>query len=60
MRHIGRDDLFANGASGLSQRGVSVFAASLISVFVILMLRVVAEWLREKTQGKPRPATVAA
>jgi hydrophobic/amphiphilic exporter-1 (mainly G- bacteria), HAE1 family len=54
--------VLAEGASELSRRAVNtgVFAgmivASLIGIFLIPMLYVVFEWLREKVHGRPRVA----
>jgi multidrug efflux pump subunit AcrB len=55
--------VIAEGASELGGRAVStgVFAgmltASLIGIFLIPMLYVIFEWLREKVHGRPQVAS---
>jgi multidrug efflux pump subunit AcrB len=58
--------VIAEGAGMLSRRGVGtavfggMLAAALVGIFLIPLLYVVFQWMREKVKGKPRaPATVA-
>jgi multidrug efflux pump subunit AcrB len=58
--------VIAEGAGMLSRRGVGtavfggMLAAALVGIFLIPLLYVVFQWMREKAKGKPRaPATVA-
>ncbi|RPH69066.1 MAG: hydrophobe/amphiphile efflux-1 family RND transporter, partial [Hyphomicrobiales bacterium] len=57
--------VIAEGAGMLSRRGVGtavfggMLAAALVGIFLIPLLYVVFQWMREKVKGKPRaPATV--
>jgi hypothetical protein len=57
--------VFATGAGMLSRRGVGtavfggMIAASFFGIFLIPVLYVVFQWLREKVKGQ-KPATAAA
>jgi HAE1 family hydrophobic/amphiphilic exporter-1 len=58
--------VIATGAGALSRRAVGtpvfggMLAASLIGVFMIPMLYVVFQWLRERVSRQPQPAPTGA